>query len=465
LFRLPTTVHAYRHWSDIVPILKAVGVRKFLSCYLNWDELAIHLFDTTARTGGVFHFWGHSWEIDQHNDWARLERVLAHIGGREKAAYVTNGALAKEVEQQQKKSVLFVTPYFLPQGGGLEWYAFEIAQRLQANGWRVEVLTSGEKGSRDITEEYKGLTVHRLGYGLKLSNTPFSFRWFRRVRSVIEQVNPTLINVHMPVPGIGDVAIRAAGSRPVVLTYHAGTMLKGRMVPDFIIGLYERFILPRTIARADSLICSSEFVKNTIPARKAHTTVITPAVDETLCKPDDTIQAIPFEIVFICSFASMHRLKGLEVLREAVKLLTTQFPAISVKVIGEPGAKAIPRVRFIGRKSRAEVVREIQSGAVLILPSLAPAESFGMVLIEAMACKVPVIGSNAGGIPEVIEDGKDGLIVEAGNVSALAEAIARILSDRALAQRMGEAGYEKVLAKYTWDQKVHETENVFAQLT
>ena len=85
-----TTLHTYRHWSDALAIVRAVGVKKFLRCYLNWDELAIELFNTMLKTGGVFHLWGHSWELEQRDDWKRLERVLAHIGNRDGVQYVTN---------------------------------------------------------------------------------------------------------------------------------------------------------------------------------------------------------------------------------------------------------------------------------------------------------------------------------------------------------------------------------------
>jgi peptidoglycan/xylan/chitin deacetylase (PgdA/CDA1 family) len=90
-----TTVHAYRHWSDAVPIARTAGgaPRRGLRYLLNWDDLAIALFDRVADVGGTFHLWGHSWEVEANDDWHRLERVLAHIGGRDDVGYRTNGQL------------------------------------------------------------------------------------------------------------------------------------------------------------------------------------------------------------------------------------------------------------------------------------------------------------------------------------------------------------------------------------
>jgi hypothetical protein len=93
--RTGTTVHAYRHWRDIPAIAWLAGCQptKAAAQFWNWDDLAIGLFDRTLATGGLFHLWGHSWEVDAHDDWGRLERVLHHIGGRSSLRYITNGDL------------------------------------------------------------------------------------------------------------------------------------------------------------------------------------------------------------------------------------------------------------------------------------------------------------------------------------------------------------------------------------
>jgi len=100
LFQLDTTVHAYRHLKD----LPRFAVRPRLawatrrSCFWNWDVLAIALFDQALKSGGVFHLWGHSWEIAAHQDWQRLDAVLRYIGGRTDVSYVTNGALSSTAD-------------------------------------------------------------------------------------------------------------------------------------------------------------------------------------------------------------------------------------------------------------------------------------------------------------------------------------------------------------------------------
>jgi peptidoglycan-N-acetylglucosamine deacetylase len=91
-----TTVHAYRHLRDGVSALRLARghVTKATEMYGNWDALAKVMFDRVLRDGGIFHLWGHSWEIDRNGDWDRLERVLRYIGGRPEVSYIDNGDLA-----------------------------------------------------------------------------------------------------------------------------------------------------------------------------------------------------------------------------------------------------------------------------------------------------------------------------------------------------------------------------------
>ena len=91
-----TTVNAYRHLVDGPAALRlaAGNFSRARQIYCNWDVLAKTIFDQVLTTGGVFHLWGHSWEIEKNRDWDRLERVLSYIGNRSAVKYVDNGGLA-----------------------------------------------------------------------------------------------------------------------------------------------------------------------------------------------------------------------------------------------------------------------------------------------------------------------------------------------------------------------------------
>jgi len=99
---------------------------------------------------------------------------------------------------------------------------------------------------------------------------------------------------------------------------------------------------------------------------------------------------------------------------------------------------------------------------VAILPSFF--EGMGRVLLEAMAMKKPVVGSRVGGIPELIEDGVNGFLVDPGNIDQLAAAILRILKDRGLAKKMGAAGRKKIQDKFSADYMVASIDRVYSEL-
>ena len=83
---LPTTVQVYTHISDI-PHLPRYGT-------IQWVKLAQHFFDRVVENGGVFHLWGHSWEIEKNNEWRNVETVFEYISARKDIEYICNGGLA-----------------------------------------------------------------------------------------------------------------------------------------------------------------------------------------------------------------------------------------------------------------------------------------------------------------------------------------------------------------------------------
>jgi len=124
------------------------------------------------------------------------------------------------------------------------------------------------------------------------------------------------------------------------------------------------------------------------------------------------------------------------------------------------------RLTFIPGVPSSEMPRYLSQFAVLVLPSLTRPnwkEQFGRVLVEAMACQVPVVGSDCGEIPQVI--GQAGLIVPEGDVEALRQALARLQADAAMRQRLGELGRARVLAHYTQARIAQETYRVYQEMS
>ncbi|MBT9151423.1 MAG: D-inositol 3-phosphate glycosyltransferase [candidate division WS2 bacterium] len=99
---------------------------------------------------------------------------------------------------------------------------------------------------------------------------------------------------------------------------------------------------------------------------------------------------------------------------------------------------------------------------VFCLPSTST-ESFGIVNLEAMTCGVPIVASKIGGVPDVVKDGENGLLVQPKDYEALADAIIYLLENEDERERMGKNGREKV-ESYSWERIAEETEKVYSSL-
>ncbi len=167
-------------------------------------------------------------------------------------------------------------------------------------------------------------------------------------------------------------------------------------------------------------------------------------------------------------------LKGFPYLLDAVAWLRRRRPGVRLTVIGAPGlkspTKALMRrlglgdvVEFTGKVEAEEIARRYATASVAVVPSLY--EGFGFPAGEAMACKVPVVSTRAGALPEVVgRDGECGLLVEPGSSIALAEAIDALFADPARRAAMGEAGRRRVEREFTWRRAAERTVDVYHEL-
>jgi glycosyltransferase involved in cell wall biosynthesis len=373
----------------------------------------------------------------------------------------TAPAKSAPVESAPVRTVAIVAPHYPPRIGGVERYAARIASALaQEPDLKPVVLTTGDSKFRTRVAMQDGVQVVRLGCWLRLSNTPLNPLWPIQVRRWLRKLRVDVVNAHAPVPGLGDIAIAVAGKRPTVLTYHSGSMHKGEAdtgLADWLIGRYERSVLPRVFDRADALVAVSPVA---LAAQRPGALQITPGVDVDRFTPGPPASQRPRDLVYVGRIDRSSAWKGIDVLIRALARLG-DLPEVRLKLVGD--GDALPdhleladrlgvadRVDSVGALDGADLVEAVRSAAVLVLPSLTDAEAFGMVLLEAMACATPVVASSVGGPAFVLAGEEAGLLVPPGDPAALEKACRRLLADTGLADRMGAAGRRRAEEYFAW---------------
>lgn len=158
------------------------------------------------------------------------------------------------------------------------------------------------------------------------------------------------------------------------------------------------------------------------------------------------------QIVFVGRLAGV---KGVPVLLQVCRDLASDMP-FDLTLIGDGPERAqhealaqdlgLTNVTFAGYQSQSRVAEVLSSADLLVLPSFA--EGVPVVLMEAMAARVPVVTTRIAGVPELVEDGRSGLLVAPGETAALSQATQTLLTDPDLRTRMGEAGRAKVMAEF-----------------
>lgn len=178
------------------------------------------------------------------------------------------------------------------------------------------------------------------------------------------------------------------------------------------------------------------------------------------------------ESVVLIYLSSLAKDKGLLVLLDTIKVLKERNLNFTLKVVGGPLTLSyeeiieyikindlISHVDLIGPKYGEEKYNELQASDIFIFPTLN--EAFGLVNLEAMQCSLPVISTFEGAIPEIIDDGITGFLVEKNNSIQLADKIEVLINNPDLRKQMGEAGRKKFLEKYTLEVFEQNMKNVF----
>ena len=269
-----------------------------------------------------------------------------------------------------------------------------------------------------------------------------------------------VIHAHYAVPqGLLGVLLKKIKKRPLVVTLHGSDVTVLGRNP------LTRPLVAYVLKEADRVITVSDYLRKEalrIGGSGEKVRVIHGGVS-----PGKRPRKEAGDKNTVLFIGALVKQKGADVLVEAFKRVMEKHKAELLIVGDGPERESLERLcrglgvaaEFSGYVEDTEEV--LRKSSVLVLPSRE--EGFGLVLLEAMAAGVPVVATRVGGIPEIIADGENGLLVDREDPEALAEAISRILADPELRRRLVAKGFE-TLTRFSWEKMADEVDDVYREL-
>jgi|GEM_PF-3484077 len=282
------------------------------------------------------------------------------------------------------------------------------------------------------------------------------------LRRLVRELRIDLVNVHFPGTwSIHFVALRKLGLAKLVTSIHgADVLLNGARdhVPHAAINML--------FAGSDVVVTPSDgfqvAVRDVWPEAKFATMATIPnGIDPAELGCDVSAGETAVEPPYVMSILAMVPYKGPDILIRAFGEIAAQHPTLMLRLIGDGPNRAEYEaltaslglshcVEFLGQRDRQTVAQYLRGCTVFVLPSRSNSESFGIAVAEAMALNRAVIGSNVGGLPELIEHNVTGLLVPPGDVQQLGAAILQLLNRPDERTRLGNAAGVRIRQSRLW---------------
>ncbi|MGP8336826.1 MAG: glycosyltransferase [Methanosarcinaceae archaeon] len=328
----------------------------------------------------------------------------------------------------------------------------------------VEAL-DGQKVESVYGQSSTELLVPKLNYSKK------DYERIITNKNVAEMVNKYLLDSKLDLLHSHGGLIQMAATEakmstqlPLVMTAHSTEI--NRVRPDNLSILMEQNVMDmvdRFIAVSNSI---RRELNRTFGIGYKNITVIPNGVNSAIFKHQDTgdiCKKYQLDNRFIVLFVGRDDpQKGVVHLVKAVMDLARQIPEIMLVMVGQRDIYSDKHILCLPRVSRSELIKLYSLSDVFVLPSVY--EPFGIVLLEAMACETPCIGFRIGGIPDIIDHDRTGLLVEPENYGGLSEAIARLYHDPEKCSKMGKNGRERVISCFDWNSISTKTIEVYRQV-
>lgn len=347
-----------------------------------------------------------------------------------------------------------------------EKWAFGLASK------GIEVgLFSFNKASYKWYENKKNITLlFEPGHSINASSRSTKLNYFsylRTLKEAIRNYKPDVLHAHYA-SSYGLIGA-LSGFHPYIISSWGTDVMRFPQKN----GINKR-LLKYNFKKADVLCATSNTIKFYIHHVIDKPVEVIPfGVDLNDFKPKKVKSVFNETDFVIGSIKPLEKVYNIDILIKAFATLAPKFSDLKLFIIGEGTQEhelkelcvklgIEKRVVFTGRINFAEISNYFNMLSVLV--NISDYESFGVSVIEAMACERPVIVTNVGGLKEIVENDTFGSLVEVGNVNQTAVAIEKYYSNRELCQRTGKAGRAKVERLYDWEDNLNKMIGVYQKL-
>lgn len=370
--------------------------------------------------------------------------------------------------------ILMVSDVYFPHIGGIPVHIYNLSSELKKLGHEVKVLTTNY--STKILDGFKYLPneedVYRVGRAVVIRSNKswasvcFGFHLGQKIKEILSS-DFDIIHIHGSLaPTLPILVLRHSRAKNLITLHSYYRRSKAYT-------LFRPFLLPY-FKKLDGIIgVSQAAVEATRRYFPGDYCVIPNAIDPNQFLPElpPLPQFINYSprVLFVGRFEPK---KGLKYLLQALPLIKKYFPKCLLMVVGAGvfgysykeyiDESVRDNVVFLGVVNPQDIPSYYATCDVFCAPSV-DCESFGIIILEAMACGKPVVASNIPGYQEVVEDGVDGFLVEPRSPMAIAEGILKIFRDEEIRRRMGEAGRRKALT-YSWQEIGKKVEKFYQKI-
>ncbi|MFH1318166.1 MAG: glycosyltransferase family 4 protein [Candidatus Omnitrophota bacterium] len=362
---------------------------------------------------------------------------------------------------------------FPPYIGGTEKVAFYLSKELIKKGHDVKVICADEPavGSARI----EGIDVCRLPFIGKVANSNITLALFNQLM----KEDFDILHTHLPHPWSADISAIVAmlKNKPLFLTYHNDIF--GRGINKFIANVYNFSALKFLLKKAHKIFITSDGYRQKSSFLKPFDNKIITAplgVDLEEFRAVNLDEVKKENIIFFMSkLDKFHKYKGLDCLLASVRKAIKKVP-LKLYIGGEGELieyyKNIVKdyglgdvVRFLGYLDDEQLIKNYNLCDIFVLPSIsATQEGFGLVTLEAMACKKPVVVTDLVGVADDVKNSSAGIVVAPKDSDSLAQSLVYLIENDEERHLRGENAFRLVRQKYRWDKHVDIVEGEYLKI-